>query len=157
MPIYPTGIKSTPLSLVLPDLSSKSYLCNLLDCPGHSTFIDEVCTSLSICDGVLLVVDAVEGVMLMTERHIKLAVQRALPITLCINKMDRLILELKLPPTDAYYKLQHTIEEVNNLIVTYSAAATADTNNTATKRISPENGNVCFASGLLYSLIFIYY
>jgi U5 small nuclear ribonucleoprotein component len=37
-------------------------------------------------------------------------------MTLVINKVDRLILELKLPPADAYYKLRHTIEEVNTII-----------------------------------------
>lgn len=34
--------------------------------------------------------------------------------------MDRLITELKLPPLDAYFKLHHTIQEVNTLIATYS-------------------------------------
>ena len=34
--------------------------------------------------------------------------------------MDRLITELKLPPQDAYFKLLHTIQEVNTLIATYS-------------------------------------
>jgi U5 small nuclear ribonucleoprotein component len=55
-------------------------------------------------------------VMLNTERLIKHAVQERLPITVCINKIDRLILELKLPPTDAYYKLRHILEEINSLI-----------------------------------------
>ncbi len=40
------------------------------------------------------------------------AVSEGQPIVLCINKIDRLLLELKLPPDDAYHKLQHTIEEV---------------------------------------------
>ena len=39
-----------------------------------------------------------------------------LAITLCINKIDRLMLELKLPPTDAYYKLRHIVDEVNGLL-----------------------------------------
>jgi U5 small nuclear ribonucleoprotein component len=55
-------------------------------------------------------------VMLNTERLIKHAVQERLPITVCVNKIDRLILELKLPPTDAYYKLRHILEEINSLI-----------------------------------------
>ena len=54
--------------------------------------------------------------MLNTERLIKHAVQERLPITVCVNKIDRLILELKLPPTDAYYKLRHILEEINSLI-----------------------------------------
>jgi U5 small nuclear ribonucleoprotein component len=39
-----------------------------------------------------------------------------LSIYLVINKIDRLILELKIPPIDAYYKLMHTIEEINTII-----------------------------------------
>lgn len=55
-------------------------------------------------------------VMLNTERLIKHAVQERMAITICINKVDRLILELKLPPTDAYYKLRHIVDEVNGLL-----------------------------------------
>ena len=55
-------------------------------------------------------------VMLNTERLIKHAVQERLAITVCINKIDRLIVELKLPPTDAYYKLRHIVDEVNGLL-----------------------------------------
>lgn len=54
--------------------------------------------------------------MLNTERLIKHAVQEKLAITICINKVDRLIVELKLPPTDAYYKLRHIVDEVNGLL-----------------------------------------
>lgn len=64
------------------------------------------------CDGVVLVVDAVEGVMMHTETLVKHALNEGLAITLCINKVDRLLLELKLPPADAYFKLVHTLEEV---------------------------------------------
>lgn len=39
-----------------------------------------------------------------------------LPITLVINKVDRLVLELKLPPNDAYIKLRHIIDSVNSLL-----------------------------------------
>lgn len=54
--------------------------------------------------------------MLNTERLIKHALQERLALTLCINKIDRLILELKLPPADAYFKLRHIIDEVNAII-----------------------------------------
>ena len=68
-----------------------------------------------------------------------------------INKMDRLILELKLPPADAYYKLLHTIEEVNKIITLHTTSNT--TSNTPSNKmfntplLSPSKGNVCFASG----------
>jgi 116 kDa U5 small nuclear ribonucleoprotein component len=55
-----------------------------------------------------------------TEKILQHAVREKLAITLVINKIDRLVLELKLPPVDAYYKLMHTIEEVNNIIIAAS-------------------------------------
>ena len=61
---------------------------------------------MRLADGVLLVVDVVEGVMLNTERLVRHAVQERLPVVLCVNKMDRLIVELKLPPQDAYFKIR---------------------------------------------------
>ncbi|XP_038140204.1 116 kDa U5 small nuclear ribonucleoprotein component [Cyprinodon tularosa] len=132
------GIKSTPVTMVLPDSRGKSYLFNIMDTPGHVNFSDEVTSSMRISDGVVLFIDAAEGVMLNTERLIKHAVQERMAITICINKVDRLIVELKLPPTDAYYKLRHIVDEVNGLLSTYST----DENLV----VSPLLGNVCFAS-----------
>ena len=67
-------------------------------------------------DGVLLVVDVVEGVMCNTEAIIRHALQEGVKITLVVNKIDRLILELRIKPADAFYKIKHTIEEVNTII-----------------------------------------
>ncbi|KAK6214789.1 U5 small nuclear ribonucleoprotein component [Colletotrichum tabaci] len=133
------SIKASPMSLVLPSSKGKSHLVNILDTPGHVNFVDEVATSLRLADGVCLVVDVVEGVQVNTEQIIKHAVLEDIPLTLIINKMDRLILELKLPPKDAYFKLKHVIEEVNTVIEnTIPGKGEA-------KRISPEKGNVLFA------------
>eukprot|EP00064_Thunnus_orientalis_P013451 superscaffoldBa00002191_g13490 len=139
------GIKSTPVTMVLPDSRGKSYLFNIMDTPGHVNFSDEVTSSIRISDGIVLFIDAAEGVMLNTERLIKHAVQERMAITICINKVDRLIVELKLPPTDAYYKLRHIVDEVNGLLSTYST----DENLV----VSPLLGNVCFASSQ-YSICF---
>ncbi|CAG2223450.1 116 kDa U5 small nuclear ribonucleoprotein component-like [Mytilus edulis] len=133
------SIKSTPITLVLPDTRNKSYLVNMFDTPGHVNFSDETTAAFRLSDGAVIFVDAAEGVMLNTERLIKHAVQERLPITVCINKVDRLILELKLPPTDAYYKLRHILEEINSLISVYSEEDEGQV-------ISPVLGNVCFAS-----------
>ena len=70
-------------------------------------------------------------------------------MTVCINKIDRLILELKLPPQDAYYKLRHIVEECNGLLSLYSDSDTHP-------QLSPVEGNVCFASsqyGVCFSLL----
>ncbi|CAJ0940337.1 unnamed protein product [Ranitomeya imitator] len=139
------GMKSTPVTIVLPDTKEKSYLFNVMDTPGHVNFSDEVTAGFRISDGIVLFIDAAEGVMLNTERLIKHAVQERLAVTVCINKIDRLILELKLPPTDAYYKLRHIVDEVNGLLSIYST----DENLV----LSPLLGNVCFASSQ-YSICF---
>lgn len=110
------SIKATPVTLVLQDVKEKSYLMNIFDSPGHVNFSDEVTAAMRMVDGIVLFVDAAEGVMLNTERLLKHAIQEKLAVTLCINKIDRLILELKLPPQDAFFKLKHIIDEVNGLI-----------------------------------------
>ncbi|GJJ77654.1 116 kDa U5 small nuclear ribonucleoprotein component [Entomortierella parvispora] len=132
------SIKSMPMTLVMQDTKDVSYLLNIIDTPGHVDFIDEVAAALRISDGAVLVVDAVEGVMCNTERIIQHCIQEKVALTLVINKVDRLILELKLPPSDAYLKLKHTIEEVNTII--------SQTPGGKGIRLSPELGNVTFAS-----------
>ena len=143
------SIKAMPVSLVCPNVKGKSFLMNVFDTPGHVNFCDEVSAAMRLADGVVVFIDAAEGVMLNTERVIKQAVQERLAVTICINKIDRLILELKLPPQDAFYKLRHIVEECNGLLSLYS-----DTD-THTK-LSPVEGNVCFASsqyGVCFSLL----
>jgi len=51
-----------------------------------------------------------------TEAVLRHALQQNIAITLVVNKIDRLILELRMPPADAYYKIKSTIEEVNAFI-----------------------------------------
>ena len=156
------SIKSTPVSLVLPTCRGKSYLVNTIDCPGHANFCAETTAALRASDGCVVVVDACEGIMMQTERVIREAVVNELSICLVVSKMDRLITELKLPPNDAYFKLRYMIGRVNEII----AESYSDHKNLQTMRLqsrgedgarvqgtsgpsmlSPELGNVCFASG----------
>jgi U5 small nuclear ribonucleoprotein component len=130
------SVKSTPITLLLPTLKGKSYVFNFIDTPGHVNFSDEVAAAVRLVDGIVLVVDAIEGVMCQTEKILRHAVAEGQHILLCINKMDRLILELKMPPADAYFKLRHTIEGVNTIISSCGSP----------QRVSPELGNVVFSS-----------
>ncbi|KAI5750537.1 hypothetical protein M8J76_016485 [Diaphorina citri] len=76
------SIKASPVTLLLPDVKGKNYLMNIFDTPGHVNFSDEVTAAMRLCDGVVLFVDAAEGVMLNTERLLKHAVQEKMAITL---------------------------------------------------------------------------
>ncbi|KAG1674860.1 hypothetical protein FOA52_015250 [Chlamydomonas sp. UWO 241] len=134
------SIKAMPVSLVLEGASGKSYLINMIDTPGHVNFNDEVTAAMRLADGVLLAVDACEGVMLATERAIRQAVQEDLPIVLLLTKVDRLMTELKLPPADAYHKLRHTIDDVNNTIATACGGVLGD------RECCPVKGNVAFSA-----------
>lgn len=93
--------------------STTSYSCIVI---GHADFFDETLVSLRYADGAVLVVDAIEGVMMNTERCIQALAQQRMPFILVINKIDRLALELKLPPNDAFLKLRHTIDDVNRIL-----------------------------------------
>ena len=64
-------------------------------------------------------------------------------------QIDRLVLELKLPPSDAYFKLKHTVDEINSLLSLYSDSED-------TPIVSPLLGNVCFASAK-YGVCFTLY
>lgn len=57
-----------------------------------------------------------EQLMVGTESVLRYAIQEGVKITLVVNKIDRLILELRIKPADAYYKIKHTIEEINTFI-----------------------------------------
>lgn len=144
------SVKDSAISLLLPDSKGKSYMLNIIDTPGHPNFSGELSCALRICDGVVLVVDAIEGVMMVTQKIIRLALREQLKIVVFVSKMDRLVVELKLPPEDAYLKLKHTLEEINTLI---QKTATEFGLDSEAYVVSPLLGNVVFGSGE-YSFIF---
>ena len=72
------------------DLKSKSYLLNVLDTPGHVNFSDEVTAAIRLCDGIVLFIDAAEGVMLNTERLLRHAGSRE-SVDHCLYQQNRSI------------------------------------------------------------------
>jgi len=81
-------IKSQTVNLPYRARSGVDYELNLLDTPGHVDFAYEVSRSLASCDGVLLVVDATQGVQAQTLANLYLAMEHNLAIIPVINKID---------------------------------------------------------------------
>ncbi|MBO7402599.1 MAG: GTP-binding protein, partial [Lachnospiraceae bacterium] len=67
----------------------KGVKINIIDTPGHADFGGEVERVLKMVNGVILVVDAFEGPMPQTRFVLKKALELALPVIVCINKIDR--------------------------------------------------------------------
>ena len=99
------------------EVDGEEYLVQLSDTPGHLSFTGEVSRALRASDGAVILVDALEGVMTQTETNIRLAVGgEACKPVLFVNKVDRLINELKLPPAKVYERIDIIIAKVNELI-----------------------------------------
>jgi ribosome assembly protein 1 len=93
--------------------TSHEYLINLIDSPGHIDFSSEVSTASRLCDGAVVLVDAVEGVLSQTITVLRQCWIEKLKPLLVVNKMDRLITELKMSPGEAYTHLNQLLEQVN--------------------------------------------
>jgi elongation factor 2 len=100
--------------------NDSQYLINLVDTPGHVDFSGMVSQALRLVDGVIIVVDAVEQIMAQTESVIKQSMNECLRPILFINKVDRLIKELKLPKEEIETRLNNIIQMVNELISQYA-------------------------------------
>ncbi|RLF87942.1 elongation factor EF-2, partial [Thermococci archaeon] len=98
----------------------KDYLINLIDTPGHVDFGGDVTRAMRAIDGVIIVVDAVEGVMPQTETVVRQALREYVKPVLFINKVDRLIRELKLTPQQMMERFSKIIMDVNRLIQRYA-------------------------------------
>lgn len=92
------------------------YLINLIDTPGHVDFGGDVTRAMRAIDGSVVLVDAVEGIMPQTETVIKQALRERVKPVLFINKVDRLIREVKLTPEKMQERFLKIIGEVNKLI-----------------------------------------
>lgn len=133
-------IKSANVSLGF-SYDGQDYLINLIDTPGHVDFGFHVVRAMRAVDGVCLVIDAVEGVMPQTETNLRQALkERAKPI-LFINKVDRLINELKLDANAMQQKFIKIITQVNKII-----EANAPEDKKKDWVIGVEKGNVAFGT-----------
>jgi len=93
---------------------------NMIDTPGHIDFTGRVTRSLRAIDGAVVVSDAVEGVMTQTETVTRQALEERVRPVLYINKIDRLVKELKLAPDKMQSWLGEIIRDFNQLITIYA-------------------------------------
>ena len=127
------SIKLNGVTIMATDLDDKSVALNILDAPGHVNFADEVAVCLEACDIALICLDVLEGVTSIVRGLIRQCERRHLEMVFVINKLDRLVLELRLPPNEVYLKLENIVNQINASV--------------HSKRVySPELSNVLFAS-----------
>ncbi len=124
------------------EYKGKEYLINLIDTPGHVDFGGDVTRAMRAVDGVIVVVDAVEGVMPQTETVLRQALRENVKPVLFINKVDRLIRELELTPDQMQEKLMKVILEVNKLIKAMKPEKYKEW------MLKVEDGSVAFGSAL---------
>lgn len=108
-------MKSSSIALFHEE-KGKEYIVNLIDSPGHVDFASEVSTAVRLCDGAIVVVDVIEGVCPQTRSALSIAYIEGLKPVLVLNKIDRLITEVKLSPLDAYVHLMQVLEQVNAVV-----------------------------------------
>ena len=99
--------------------AEEEYLINLIDSPGHIDFSSEVSVASRLCDGAVVLVDAVEGVCSQTVTVLRQTWIEHLRPLLVINKIDRLITELKMSPEEANVHLTRILEQVNAVMGTF--------------------------------------
>lgn len=119
----------------------KDFLINLIDTPGHVDFGGDVTRAMRAVDGVIIVVDSVEGIMPQTETVIKQALRERVHPVLFINKVDRLINELKLNVDEMQKRFVKIITELNRLIQKNAPKEFAES-----WKVNVQNGTVAFGS-----------
>ncbi len=108
-------IDSSNVSMVH-EYGGEEYLINMIDTPGHVDFGGDVTRAMRAVDGAVVLVDAVEGTMPQTETVLRQALKEGVRPVLFINKVDRLINELKVDEMEMQIRLGKVIDKVNKLI-----------------------------------------
>ena len=126
---------------LLYEQNGEEYVINMIDTPGHIDFTGRVTRSLRAIDGAVVVSDSVEGIMTQTETVTRQALEERVRPVLYINKIDRLIKELRLPPEKMQEWLLEIITNFNRLIDIY-----AEPEYKEKWKVSIQDGSVSFGS-----------
>ncbi|GBE20611.1 elongation factor G [archaeon BMS3Abin17] len=108
-------IDSASVSMIH-NIGGEDYLINLIDTPGHVDFGGDVTRAMRAVDGCITLCCAVEGIMPQTETVLRQALKELVKPVLFINKVDRLIKEVKLTPQAMEQKFVSIINHINELI-----------------------------------------
>jgi len=119
----------------------KEFLINMLDTPGHVDFGGDVTRAMRAVDGTIILCCAVEGVMPQTETVVRQALRENVKPVLFINKVDRLMRELKLMPQQMQERFLKIISNVNRLIRDIAPAEYKEK-----WQVSVQDGSVAFGS-----------
>ncbi len=117
------------------------FLINLIDTPGHVDFGGDVTRAMRAVDGAIVLVCASEGVMPQTETVLRQSLKERVRPVLFINKVDRLIKELKLTPEMMQERFIKIINTVNKLINDIAEPEYAKK-----WQVSVQDGSVAFGS-----------
>ena len=126
---------------LLYEQNGEEYVINMIDTPGHIDFTGRVTRSLRAIDGAVVVSDSVEGIMTQTETVTRQSLEERVRPVLYINKIDRLIKELRLPPEKMQEWLLEIITNFNRLIDIY-----AEPEYKEKWKVSIQDGSVSFGS-----------
>jgi elongation factor 2 len=121
--------------------NDKPYVLNMIDTPGHIDFTGRVTRSLRAIDGAVVVTDSVEGVMTQTETVTRQALEERVRPVLYINKIDRLVKELRLNKDQMQQWIGKIVGDFNNLVETY-----AETELKQRWKVSIQDSSVAFGS-----------
>jgi GTP-binding protein LepA len=143
-------IKAQTVCLKYASKDDGDFVFNMIDTPGHVDFTYEVSRSLAACEGVLLVIDATQGIQAQTIANLNLAMQHDLAVIPVINKID-------LPSADPEF-IKEQLEDVlqiesdNAVLVSAKEGIGIDElMESVTKLIPSPQGD---ESGILQALLF---
>jgi elongation factor 2 len=123
------------------EMDDKEYVINMIDTPGHIDFTGRVTRALRAIDGAVVVSDSVEGIMTQTETVTRQALEERVRPVLYINKIDRLVKELKLNADEMQKWLMNIINHFNQLIDIYAEPEVKDK-----WKVSIQGNTVAFGS-----------
>lgn len=117
------------------------FLINLIDTPGHIDFGGNVTRAMRAIDGTVVLICAVEGIMPQTETVVRQAIRERVKPILFINKVDRLVKELKLSPEKIGQRILDLVLQFNNLI-----SSIAEPQYREEWKVNVQDGGVAFGS-----------